>query len=50
MGTLKFGKIDLNDAQVVHNLMDGLRSLRESSSSYYDLRFKPSYYFETPGR
>jgi hypothetical protein len=37
MGTLKTGKIDLNDVQVVRRLLDGLQSLLRTSSSYYDL-------------
>jgi len=39
----------LNDIQVVRRLLDGLRSVVKGSSSYYDLKFKPQYYMETPG-
>jgi hypothetical protein len=49
MGILKCGKLNLNDANVVKNLINAVNELVQIHSSYYSLKFKPSYYFEAVG-
>jgi hypothetical protein len=49
MGTLKTGRLDLNDERVVKSCNEALGQIASRESSYYALRFKPQYYFETQG-
>jgi hypothetical protein len=48
MGTLVVDQIDLNDVNIVNNLKSAIQKLVSNPSSYYSLKFKPQYYFETP--
>lgn len=48
MGTLKTGRLDFNDLRVVESCREALQEMASRQSSYYPLRFKPGYYFETP--
>jgi len=48
MGSLKVGRIDLNDATVVIKVRDSVNHLVQNPAAYYPLRFKPQFYFETP--
>jgi hypothetical protein len=50
MGSLKVGRINLNDATVVIKVRDSVNKLAQNPSAYYPLRFKPQFYFETLGR
>jgi hypothetical protein len=48
MGSLKVGRINLNDAAVVIRIRDSINQLVQNQTAYYPLRFKPNFYFETP--
>jgi len=50
MGSLKVGRINLNDATVVMKVRDSVNHLVHNPAEYYPLRFKPQFYFETPAR
>jgi predicted GIY-YIG superfamily endonuclease len=47
MGSLKTGRIDINDATIVTNIRDSVNQLLQDRNAYYLLRFKPQFYFET---
>lgn len=49
MGTLKTGRLDLNDHRDMESCKEALLKIASRQSSYYALRFKPEYYFELPG-
>jgi len=46
MGRLRVGIIDLNDPDVVNNLIRFIDEAIRNPANYYQLRFKPPYYFE----
>jgi hypothetical protein len=48
MGYLIVNRIDLNDPVIVENLKKVIDKLVQVPYSYYQLRFKPSYYFDVP--
>ena len=48
MGSLKVGRINLNNLEVVKELINAIDRLTQIPSSYYTLRFKIQYYFEIP--
>jgi hypothetical protein len=50
MGSLKVGTINLNDADVVTKVIDSINQLVQDPAAYYELSFKPQFYFETPTR
>ena len=49
MGTLKCGRVNLNNKNVVKSLLDAIDRLVQIPSSYYLLKFEPEYYFEIVG-
>lgn len=48
MGTLLVDHVNLNNTDTVRNVQAAVRKLVGNISSYYSLKFKPPYYFETP--
>jgi hypothetical protein len=50
MGSLKVGRMNLNDAAFVIKVRDSLNQLIQNPAAYHSLRFRPPFYFETPAR
>jgi len=50
MGSLKTGAVNFNDSEVAKSCKEALQEIASNESSYYELRFKPAYYFEVTGR
>lgn len=48
VGLLRIGEIDLNNLAITKEIIETISQLIQISSSYYTLRFKSPYYFETP--
>ena len=48
LGTLKVGRINLNNLETIRELTNAIDRLIQIHSSYYTLSFKVQYYFVTP--
>ncbi len=46
MGVLKIGVLNLNDTIVVNKLVSIIKQLVRNETSYFGLKFRPSYYFK----
>ncbi len=46
MGKLKVGVLDFNNFGIVNDLLSAIEQMTCNETSYFSLKFKPSYYFQ----
>lgn len=46
MGMLKVGVLDFNSFGIVNDLLSAIEQMTRNETSYFFLKFKPSYYFQ----